>query len=115
MAASYLLWLLVPGFGWLIVFAGLLGIAYGVWIALVALVLIELLGARHLGGLLGTFFTATGIAGLVAPTAASLAIAHWGADTAGIAVAIVLGAPTFALVLPLKAAQPREQRVTDWA
>lgn len=113
MAASYVLWLLLPGFGLLIVFSGLLGIAYGVRIALVAPVLIELFGARHLGGLLGTFFTATGIAGLVAPTAASLAGAHWNTDTAGIAVAIALGTLAFALLLPLKAAQPREQTVAD--
>lgn len=115
MAASYLLWFLLPDFGWLIVFAGLLGIAYGVRIALVAPVLIELFGARHLGGLLGTFFTATGIAGLVAPAAATLAIAHWSTDTAGVAVAIVLGALAFAFVLPLKSAQQREQSVADRA
>ena len=115
MAASYLLWFLLPGFGWLIVFAALLGIAYGVRIALVAPVLIELFGARHLGGLLGTFFTATGIAGLVAPTASSAAIAYWGTDMAGIAVAFILGALAFALVLPLRAAQPRAQSLVGRA
>ncbi len=115
MAASYLLWFLVPDFGWLMVFAGLLGIAYGVRIALVAPVLIELFGARHLGGLLGTFFTATGIAGLVAPAAASLAATHWNTDIASIAVAIVLGALAFALVMPLKTAQPRKQCVAHRA
>jgi hypothetical protein len=36
-------------------------------IALVAPVLIEVFGASRLGSLLGTFFTATGIAGLAAP------------------------------------------------
>lgn len=110
MAASYILWLLLPDYGWLLVFATVLGITYGVRIALVAPVLIELFGARRLGGLLGTFFTATGIAGLAAPTAASLAVDNWGSDTGGIAVAIVLGALAFALVLPLRAAPQLKQK-----
>ena len=103
MAASYVVWLLLPSYGWLVVFAAVLGVAYGVRIALVAPVLIEVFGARRLGSLLGTFFTATGIAGLAAPTAANLAVDSWGSDTAGIAVAITLGALAFALVLPLSA------------
>ena len=72
-------------------------------IALVAPVLIGLFGPSPLGGLLGTFFTATGVAGLVAPIAANFAVDHWGTDTAGIAVAITLGALAYLLVLPLKA------------
>ena len=107
MAASYVVWLLLPSYGWLVVFAAVLGIAYGVRIALVAPVLIGLFGASRLGGLLGTFFTATGIAGLAAPTAANLAVDYWGSDTAGIAVAIALGALAYALVLPLKASPQR--------
>ena len=39
MAASYVVWLLIPTYGWLVVFAAVLGIAYGVRIALVAPVL----------------------------------------------------------------------------
>jgi MFS family permease len=104
MAASYLIWLLLPTYGWLVVFVAVLGIAYGVRIALVAPVLIELLGASRLGGLLGAFFTATGIAGLAGPPAANLAADYWGGDTGSIAVAIVLGAFAYVLVLPLKAA-----------
>ena len=111
MAASYVVWLLLPSYGCLVVFAAVLGIAYGVRIALVAPVLIGLFGASRLGGLLGTFFTATGIAGLAAPTAANLAVDYWGSDNAGIAVAITLGALAYALVLPLKASPERlEQR-----
>ena len=105
MAASYVVWLFLPSYGWLLVFAAVLGIAYGVRIALVAPVLIEVFGASRLGSLLGTFFTATGIAGLAAPTAASLAVNYWGSDIAGIAVAITLGALAYALVLPLRASR----------
>lgn len=102
MAASYVIWLVLPSYGWLVVFAAILGVAYGVRIALVAPVLIEVFGATRLGALLGTFFTATGIAGLAAPTAANLAVDYWGSDIAGIAVAITLGALAYVLVLPLR-------------
>lgn len=60
MAASYAIWLFLTDYNWLLVFASVLGIAYGVRIALVAPVLIALFGTNRLGGLLGTFFTATG-------------------------------------------------------
>jgi len=102
MALSYVIWLLFPAFGWLIAFAAVLGLAYGIRIALVAPVLIELFGIGRLGALLGTFFTGTGIAGLAGPLLASLAVDYWGTHVGGIAVAIVLGALGFAIVLPLK-------------
>jgi MFS family permease len=107
MAASYVLWLLLPSYVWLVAFAAVLGIAYGVRIALVAPVLIELFGASRLGGLLGTFFTATGIAGLAAPIAANLAVDYWGSDIASVGVAIKFGAFAYALVLYLKASPER--------
>src|SRR5690606_3191685 len=102
MAVSYWIWLLFPTFGWLLIFASLLGIAYGVRIALVAPVLIELFGAGRLGGLLGSFFTATGIASLAGPMMANFSAEYWGNDTASIAVAIALGALAYILVLPLR-------------
>lgn len=104
MAFSYVIWLLLPGYGWLVVFAALLGVAYGVRIALVAPVLIELFGVNRLGGLLGVFFTASGIAGLAGPPSANLAIDYFGGDTGGIVVAIVLGALGYLMVLPMKMA-----------
>jgi MFS family permease len=103
MAASYWIWLFLPTFGWLLAFASLLGVAYGVRIALVAPVLIELFGTSRLGGLMGSFFTATGIAGLAGPTVANLAADYWGSDAGSIIVAIGLGALAYLLVLPLKA------------
>jgi predicted MFS family arabinose efflux permease len=102
MAVSYVLWLLLPSYGWLLVFAAVLGVAYGVRIALVAPVLIALFGLSRLGSLLGTFFTATGIAGLAAPAAANLAIDYWGSDIAGAAIAITLGMFAYVLALPLR-------------
>jgi MFS family permease len=49
MAGSYVIWLLLPGYAWLVVFAAILGMAYGVRIALVGPVLVDLdpLKLRH--------------------------------------------------------------------
>ena len=102
MAGSYVIWLLLPGYAWLVVFSTILGIAYGVRIALVAPVLIELFGSSRLGSLLGSFFTATGIAGLTGPLMASLAADLSGDQTGSIVAAIVMGALGFAFVLPLR-------------
>jgi MFS family permease len=102
MAGSYVIWLLLPGYAWLVVFATILGMAYGVRIALVAPVLIELFGSGRLGALLGSFFTATGIAGLAGPLMASLAADLSGNQSGGIVAAIVMGALGFAFVLPLR-------------
>jgi MFS family permease len=102
MACSYAIWLALPGFAWLMAFAAVLGIAYGVRIALVAPVLIELFGAGRLGALLGAFFTATGIASLAGPMFASLAVELSGGYAGGITAAIVMGALGFALVLPVR-------------
>ena len=107
MAASYAIWLFLTDYNWLLVFASVLGIAYGVRIALVAPVLIALFGTNRLGGLLGTFFTATGIAGLAAPIAANLAVAYWGSDTGSILAAIVLGVISFVLLLSVNVTAKR--------
>ncbi|MGD9802839.1 MAG: MFS transporter [Hyphomicrobiaceae bacterium] len=104
MALSYLIWLILPAYGWLIIFAAVLGLAYGIRIALVAPVLIELFGIGQLGALLGSFFTATGIAGLAGPMLASFAVDYWGSHTSSIMVALALGALGFVFVLPVKVA-----------
>ncbi len=102
MAASFSIWLLLSSYGWLVVFAAVLGIAYGVRIALVAPVLIELFGVGQLGALLGSFFTGTGIAALAGPLLASAAVDLADSDTGGIVAATVMGALGFVFVLPLK-------------
>ena len=102
MAASFSIWLLLSSYGWLVVFAAVLGIAYGVRIALVAPVLIELFGVGRLGALLGSFFTGTGMAALTGPMLASAAIDLAGSDTGGIVAAIAMGILGFVFVFPVK-------------
>lgn len=103
MALSYVMWLMSPAFAWLSCFAAVLGLAYGVRIALVAPVLIELFGVSRLGALLGSFFTATGIAGLLGPVLASLAVDVTASQQGAIVAAVVMGGLGFLFILPLKA------------
>lgn len=102
MGASYGLWLALPAYAWLMLFAGVLGLAYGIRIALVAPVLIEFFGLKDFGAVLGFFFTATGIAGLLGPLLAGLAVDYWGDYQAGIATALILGSLGYLAILPLR-------------
>ena len=102
MAASYIIWLVMPGYWMLVIFSVCLGLAYGVRIALVPGVLIEFCGMQHLGMLLGVFFTATGIASVIGPLLAGYVIDYTGNYQWGIAVAVVLGTLGFLAVVPLQ-------------
>ena len=110
-AASNVLWLTVPDYPGLIAFAAVLGIAYGIRIALVPSVLIAFFGIRDLGVILGTFFTATGLASLLGS-----AVAGWIMDSSagyawGIAYAGAMGALGFAVIALLRV--PPEMGRTD--
>lgn len=100
MAGSFLVWLLARDYATLAVFAAVLGVGYGVRIALVPGVLIALFGLDNLGAMLGLFFTATGVASLLAPLVAELA----GGPQAVIAVATSLAAAGLLVILPLRRA-----------
>lgn len=108
MASSYLLWLASPTFGWLVVFSAILGLAYGIRIALVAPVMIEMFGAKGLGALLGVFFTASGVAGLLGPMAAGAVLDRTGSGTAAIMSAVAMGILGLIAILPLNSS-PNEK------
>ena len=106
MAASYLLWLALPSFAWNVIFAAVLGTAYGVRIALVAPVLIELFGATGLGALLGAFFTASGIAGLLGPLLAGAIFDLSGSQASAVLTAVAMGFLGLLAALPLRSGSP---------
>ncbi len=102
MAASYLLWLAAPSYAWLAAFAATLGVGYGLRIALMPAVLIELFGVQRLGAVLGAFFTASGIAAALGPPLAGLVVDATGSHEWGIVFALAAGALGFAAVAPLR-------------
>jgi len=102
MGVSYVIWLALPTFGWLIVFAVILGVGYGARISLMPGVLIEFFGMQNLGGVLGTFFTASGFSAALGPLLTGLVVDYTGRYQWGIAFALVMGLLGFAAIAPLR-------------
>jgi MFS family permease len=112
MALSYLLWLTLPSYGWLVVFAAVLGLGYGVRIALMPGVLIECFGLQNLGTILGVFFTASGVAAVLGPLLAGWIVDHSGSYEWAIGFALLMGSLGFLAILPLRiGALPRDNPV----
>jgi len=102
MGVSYALWLALPAYGWLTVFATILGLSYGARISLMPGVLIELFGAQNLGTLLGVFFTSSGFSTMLGPPLAGLVVDYTGSYQWGIAFALAMGLLGFAAIIPLR-------------
>jgi MFS family permease len=103
MGVSYVIWLTATAYGWLLMFVAVLGLGYGVRIALMPVVLIELFGLQNLGAVLGVFFTATGISALLGPPLAGLIVDFTGSYRWVAAFTLAMGFLGFAAVLCVKA------------
>ena len=98
LAASFVLWIIAGTHYWLLVgFALVLGVSYGGFIALAPAVVADRFGTAGMGGVLGTLYTAAGLAGLVGPPlmghlidGSGYAAAQWGALASGCAGAALL-------------------------
>lgn len=102
LAASFLLWLGATSYLPLVGFAIVLGLAYGVRVALVPGVLIESFGLQNQGAILGIFFTASGISAILGPFLAGLIVDLSGSYRWAIAFALALGLVGFAAVIRLR-------------
>jgi predicted MFS family arabinose efflux permease len=102
-ACSFLLWLAIgSSYPLLLVFAVVLGVAYGGFIALAPAVSADFFGPVGLGGVLGALYTAAGVGGLVGSPAAGELIDRFGYPTT-LVVAFGFGLAAFACLLPLGA------------
>jgi MFS family permease len=102
MAISYAIWLFSASYVWLVVFAVVLGTNYG---SRIAAALIELFGLDNLGTTLGVFFTATGVAALLGPPLAGIAVDLSGSYYGAILFALAAGLLGFAAIAPLGSPQ----------
>ena len=103
MAASFLLWLSAgSSYVVLAVFAAVMGIGYGGFVALSPAVAALLFGTTGLGAILGALYTAAGVGGLVGPPLAGEVI-----DRASYHVAIVLALVLSSLATVVLFALPR--------
>ena len=74
MGLSYFIWLMSESFGPLLVFALVMGVGYGGFIALSPAVIADLFGTAGMGGVVGLSYTAAGVGGLIGPIAAGRVI-----------------------------------------
>jgi MFS family permease len=111
MAASFLLWLGAPGYPRLVVFAVLLGIGYGGFVALGPALVATLFGVRGLGGLLGVLYTSAAVGSAIGPPAAGAVIGATGQYLPVIVAALTLGTLATAVVLTVRTAQPVDTNV----
>ncbi len=86
LSLSFIIWLAAgSSYAALLVFALILGVSYGGFIALSPAVTAELFGAAGLGAILGALYTAAGIGGLLGPP-----LTGWLIDTWSYSVAILV-------------------------
>ena len=108
MALSFGIWLVAGASAVLLVlFAVVLGVAYGGFIALSPAVAAQLFGTVGLGGVLGAVYTAAGLGGLVGPPAAGALIDATDGYSLAIAIAGAFAAAAFLVLLTLPSANER--------
>jgi len=89
---TFLLWLVAgPSFGLRVLFVVLLGVGYGGFVALSPVVLADRLGVEGLGSILGLFYTASGVGGLLGPPLAGVLVDATGTYRWAILACVVLG------------------------
>ena len=107
MAASFLIWLTAGGsYGQLVVFAIVMGVAYGGFIALAPAVAAGLFGTVGLGAILGALYTSAAIGGLVGPPIVGAVIDHISYG-AGITMAMLITAASTVVLFMLPAGHDR--------
>jgi predicted MFS family arabinose efflux permease len=101
LTASFLLWLGAgDSYPMLVLFAVVMGVAYGGFIALAPAVTAGLFGTIGLGAILGALYTAAGIGGLIGPPIVG-AVIDASSYTVGIVVAMALSAASTVVLLTL--------------
>lgn len=100
MGLSYGIWLVAPSYAWLVVFAVVMGGAYGGFIALSPAVVAEVFGTTSLGGIIGFLYTGAGLGALVGPPLAGELIDASGYRWA-IAASMAVALAAWAALLPL--------------
>ena len=78
MALSLPIWALANGFLLLAIFSLTFGMSYGGCVALFPALAADIFGARYIGAILGTLFTAVGVAALAGPPLAGYLFDHTG-------------------------------------
>lgn len=106
LSASFLIWIVADdSVPLLFVYAVVMGVGYGGFIALAPAVAAILFGTRGLGGILGALYTAAGIGGLIGPPLAGALIDGFSYHAA-IITAMVIAAMSTAVLFALPSRTP---------
>ena len=99
---SYVVWLVAgSNYFLLLLFAALLGVGYGGFVALSPVASAGIFGLEGLGGILGVQYTSAGVGALVGPISAGAVIDATGSYTVAIVAAILVSSAATLTVLPL--------------
>jgi MFS family permease len=85
----------------MIVFALVMGVGYGGYVALSPAVIAHLFGTQRMGTVLGALYTSGGIGAMVGPPLVGLIIDRTGSYRVAIAAAFAVALASFALLIPL--------------
>jgi MFS family permease len=99
MGGSFALWLLGGEYWVLVLFAVVLGVGYGGFVAIGPAVVAERFGTPRLGGLLGVLYTSVGIGSAFGAPLAGAAIDASGSYVPAVVGCLVLGLAGYAIVL----------------
>lgn len=102
LGASFAIWFVAGSYPVLVVFAAVLGVGYGGWIALQPAVIAELFGLRGLGGVVGLVYTSGGIGALLGAPVAGVLVDVTGGYGWAIVFAGVCGIGSFLALIPLR-------------
>ncbi len=97
---SFVLWLIAQSYAMLVIFALVLGVGYGGYVALSPAVLAHFYGTQRLGSVLGALYTSGGVGVLMGPPVAGFIIGHSGYRWA-IAFSLATGLASYFALLPL--------------
>jgi MFS family permease len=97
---SFVLWLIAQSYAMLVIFALLLGVGYGGYVALSPAVLAHFYGTQRLGSVLGALYTSSGVGVLMGPPVAGFIVGHSGYRWA-IAFSLCAGMASYFALLPL--------------
>lgn len=99
---SYIVWLVAgSNYFLLLLFAALLGVGYGGFVALSPVASAGIFGLKGLGGILGVQYTSAGLGALIGPISAGAVIDATGSYTVAIVAAILVSSAATLAVLPL--------------
>ncbi|MCY7366264.1 MAG: MFS transporter [Frankiaceae bacterium] len=106
MAGSFTLWLGDPSYARLVLFAVLLGVGYGGFVALGPPLVAELFGVQGLGALLGVLYTSAAVGSAVGPPLAGVLIGDGSGYSTTVVVTLLVAALSAALVQQVHRGNP---------